>query len=198
MLEEKSFSVEYIDETISLLKEINIKQVEGVVRQVKRVINTDGRIFFVGVGGGAAHASHAVNDFRKLAGIESYCVTDNVSELTARVNDDCWENSYVEYIKVSKPTRNDLVFVFSVGGGDKKKNVSNNIVNLLEYIKYNTQTKIVGIVGPNGGYTSDVANACVVMPNMQKNITPHTEGLQSVISHLIVTHPDICKNKTTW
>ena len=198
MLEEKSFSVGYIDETISILKEINIKQVEGVVREVKRVINTDGRIFFVGVGGGAAHASHAVNDFRKLAGIESYCVTDNVSELTARVNDDCWENSYVEYIKVSNPTRNDLVFVFSVGGGDKKKNVSNNIVNLLEYIKYNTQTKIVGVVGPNGGYTSDVANACVVMPNMQKNITPHTEGLQSVISHLIVTHPDICKNKTTW
>jgi len=198
MIEDKSFSVEYIDSTINLLKEVNIKQIEGVVRQVKRVRSLGGRIFFVGVGGGAAHASHAVNDFRKLAGIESYCVTDNVSELTARVNDDCWENSYVEYIRVSNPTHKDLVFIFSVGGGDKEKNVSNNIVNLLEYIKYNTQTRIVGIVGPNGGYTKDVANSCVVIPDMLKNITPHTEGLQSVISHLIVTHPDICKNKTTW
>ena len=199
-----SFLESYIEDSIRILQKVNKGDIENVLSEIKKVKKCNGRIFFVGVGGGAAHASHAVNDFRKIANIESYCVTDNVAELTARVNDDSWNNSYVEWIKLNKLREGDLVFVFSVGGGDTERNISNNIVNLLKYVREETEAKIVGIVGPNGGYTKKVADACVIIPvNMydpiSKNyITPHTEGFQSIFSHLIVSHPEIMYYNTKW
>jgi D-sedoheptulose 7-phosphate isomerase len=199
-----SFLESYIEDSIRILQKVNKDDIENVLSEIKKVKYRNGRIFFVGVGGGAAHASHAVNDFRKIANIESYCVTDNVAELTARVNDDSWNNSYVEWIKLNKLRESDLVFVFSVGGGDAERNISNNIVNLLKYVREETEAKIVGIIGPNGGYTKKVADACVIIPiNMydpiSKNyITPHTEGFQSIFSHLIVSHPEIMYYNTKW
>lgn len=192
-----NFIKNYIEESFRILEEVNKDDIQSVIDQVKITKDSGGRIFFVGVGGGAAHASHAVNDFRKIANIESYCLTDNVYELTARVNDDSWDTSYVDSIMINKLKINDLIFVFSVGGGDEEKNISNNIVNLLKYVKDNTQARIVGIVGPNGGYTKKVANACITVP-AKIVITPHTEGMQSIFSHLIVSHPDIMYYNTKW
>ena len=147
---------------------------------------------------GAGHASHAVNDFRKICGIEAYTPTDNVSELTARVNDDGWSTAYVNWLKISKLTENDLIFVFSVGGGNAEKNISLNIVKSLQLAK-DVGAKICGVVGRDGGYTAQVADACVIIPSSNsETVTPQTEGFQSVIWHLIVSHPELKKFEMKW
>ena len=160
--------------------------------------NNNGRIFFLGVGGSAGNASHAVNDFRKILGIECYAPTDNISELTARVNDEGWDTVFSEWLKVSNLSHNDLVFIFSVGGGDLEKKVSTNIVEALKYAK-KVKTKIVGIVGRNGGYTSKVADEALIIPTVDANlVTPLSESFQALIWHLIVSSPDLAGKSTKW
>ena len=155
-------------------------------------------MFILGVGGGAGNASHAVNDFRKICGIEAYTPTDNVSELTARVNDDGWDTSYVNWLKISKLNQNDMLLVFSVGGGNLEKNISVNILRSLEYAK-NINTKVCGVVGRDGGYTAKVSDACVVIPPVNnETVTPHTEAFQAVIWDLLVSHPDLQKYEMKW
>jgi len=157
-----------------------------------------GRLFILGVGGSAANASHAVNDFRKIVGIESYAPTDNVSELTARTNDDGWDTVFVEWLKSSKLRANDLLLVLSVGGGNLEKNVSPNLVSALKYAK-EVAAGVIGIVGRDGGYTAQAADACVIVPTVNsENITPHVEAFQAVIWHLLVSHPDLKASQTKW
>ena len=157
-----------------------------------------GRLFVLGVGGGAGHASHAVNDFRKLAGFEAYAPTDNVSELTARVNDEGWESVFAAWLKGSRLRPEDGVFVFSVGGGSLEKNISPNLVHALQYAKSIGST-IVGIVGRDGGFTATVADACVIVPTVNPNaVTPHTEAFQAVIWHLLVSHPALQMTTAKW
>ena len=192
----------YIDQYIEEMKEVTEKldreEIKRIVELIIDIRKSQGRMFFIGAGGGAGNATHAVNDFRKIAGIESYAPTDNVSELTARTNDDGWESVFVEFLKTSKLNKKDMVFVFSVGGGSKEKNISVNIVKALEYAK-TKGAKICGIVGRDGGYTKKVADACVVIPVVnKKTVTPHTEAYQAVIWHLIVSHPKILKNEMKW
>lgn len=166
-----------------------------IISEVKK---NDGRIFFLGVGGSAGNASHAVNDFRKIAGIECYSPTDNVSELTARVNDDGWDTSFVNWLIGSRLGSKDCVFIFSVGGGNIEKNVSVNLVNAAKYAK-EKGARVIGIVGKDGGYTAKVADACVIIPVVNEDsITPHTESFQGTIWHLIVTHPSIKSNEMKW
>lgn len=188
----------YLKEVKEIVDKIDFEDIEKVIEVIKSVKKSNGRIFFVGVGGGAGHASHAVNDFRKIAGIESYTPTDNVSELTARINDDGWETSISKWLAISKLTPNDCLFVFSVGGGNEEKNVSVNLINAIKYSK-ESGAKIVGIIGKDGGYTAKVADARVIIPVVNnKSITPHTESFQAVIWHLIVAHPDIQANEMKW
>jgi D-sedoheptulose 7-phosphate isomerase len=157
-----------------------------------------GRLFFLGVGGGAGNASHAVNDFRKIAGIEAYTPTDNVSELTARVNDDGWETAYVKWLQISRLRSRDMVFVFSVGGGNVERNISVNLVRALQYAQ-EVGAKICGVVGRDGGFTAQVADACVVIPVVNHaTITPHTEAFQAVVWHLLVSHPDLQVSEMKW
>ena len=157
-----------------------------------------GRLFFLGVGGSAANASHAVNDFRKIAGIESYAPTDNVSELTARTNDDGWESVFATWLRTSRLSKSDAVFVFSVGGGDLERNISPNLVRALEYAK-EVGASILGVVGRDGGYTARVADAAVIVPTVSPaNITPHSEAFQGVIWHLLVSHPAVRVAQTKW
>lgn len=161
-------------------------------------MNPEGRLFILGVGGSAANASHAVNDFRKLTGIEAYCPTDNVSELTARINDDGWENSYVDWLKGSHLNLKDIVMVLSVGGGNEERKISVNLVNALKYAKEKGAT-ICGIVGRDGGFTAKVADACVIIPTVDPElVTPLTESFQSIILHLIVSHPKLQIRKAKW
>jgi D-sedoheptulose 7-phosphate isomerase len=155
-------------------------------------------VFFLGVGGGAGHASHAVNDFRKIAGMEAYAPTDNVSELTARVNDEGWETVFVNWLKGSRLKKDDMVFVFSVGGGDLERNISPNLVRALEYAR-DVNAAIGGIVGRNGGFTAKVADACVIIPSVNpETVTPHTESFQAMIWHLLVSHPILKAAPTKW
>ena len=157
-----------------------------------------GRLFFLGVGGSAANCSHAVNDFRKIAGIEAYAPTDNVSELTARTNDDGWASVFVEWLKISRVNRQDMLCVFSVGGGNLEKNVSPNLVAALQYAKQ-AGTQVIGIVGRDGGYTAQVAEACVIIPTVNPtNTTPHAEAFQAVVWHLLVSHPALKTAPTKW
>jgi D-sedoheptulose 7-phosphate isomerase len=157
-----------------------------------------GGFFFLGVGGGAGHASHAVNDFRKIAGIEAYTPTDNVSELTARINDEGWESVFANWLKGSRLSENDMVFVFSVGGGDLERNISPNLVRALQYAK-NVGATICGIVGRDGGYTAQVADACVIIPTVNPDrVTPHTESFQALIWHLLVSHPRLQMSAMKW
>ena len=189
---------QYIEEMKELTEKLDKEEIKKIVEQIIYIREKQGRIFFIGAGGGAGNATHAVNDFRKIAGIECYTPTDNVSELTARTNDDGWESVFVEFLKTSKLSKNDMVFVFSVGGGSKEKNISVNIVKALEYAK-KTDAKICGVVGRDGGYTKKVADACVVIPVVnQKTVTPHTEAYQGVIWHLIVSHPKILAHEMKW
>lgn len=188
----------HLEEAKQIIDKINQKDIQDIVKFLKKVKMQNGRVFFIGVGGGAGNSSHAVNDFRKIAGIEAYTPTDNVSELTARVNDDGWETVFVEFLKTSHLTDKDMVFVFSVGGGNKEKNVSVNIINALEYAK-NIGAIVCGIVGRDGGFTAKVADACVVIPLVNdKSVTPHTEAFQAVIWHLIISHPDILEYNMKW
>lgn len=192
---------EYLYNVVSLssilTEKENQKEVEKMV-DIIASISKKGRLFIIGVGGGAGNANHAVNDFRKLAHIEAYAPTDNSSELTARVNDDGWDSVFVEWLKVSKLNRNDCVMVFSVGGGSISRNISGNIVKALEFAQ-KEQAKIVGIVGRDGGYTAKVADACIIVPTVEQTmVTPLTESFQSIIWHLIVTHPKLKETEMKW
>ena len=192
------YSDAHLSEVIEIIKKIETKQIEKMVELILNVRNEKGRIFFLGVGGSAGNCSHAVNDFRKIIGIESYAPTDNVSELTARTNDEGWSTIFSEWLKVSNLNPKDLIFVFSVGGGNLEKNISPNLVEALKYGKL-IGCKLVGIVGRDGGYTSKVADVCVIIPTVnEKTITPHTEAFQAVVWHLIVSHPKLKLNETKW
>lgn len=193
-----SYINQYLDEAIKIIEQLDSTKIENMVALLVKVREDGGRLFFLGVGGGAGNASHAVNDFRKIAGIEAYAPTDNVSELTARTNDDGWESVFVKWLKVSKLSANDMVFVFSVGGGNLEKNISANIVKALEYAR-STGAKICGIVGRDGGYTAKVADACVIIPVLNKDtVTPHTESFQALVWHLLVSHPKLSINEMKW
>ena len=193
-----NFSQNYINECIEICKKLKPNEIEDIAILINSVRDSKGRIFFLGVGGGAGHASHAVNDFRKICGIESYAPTDNVSELTARVNDDGWDTCYENWLKGSNLNKNDMLFVFSVGGGNLEKNISVNILKSLQLAK-SIGAKICGVVGRDGGYTKKVANACIVVPTVNDaNITPHTEAFQAVVWHLLVAHPLLLKNEMKW
>ena len=192
------YSDSHLSEVIEIIKKIETKQIEKMVELILNVRNEKGRIFFLGVGGSAGNCSHAVNDFRKIIGVESYAPTDNVSELTARANDEGWSTIFSEWLKVSNLNPKDLIFVFSVGGGNIEKNISPNLVEALKYGK-SIGCKLVGVVGRDGGYTTKVADACVIIPTVnEKTITPHTEAFQAVIWHLIVSHPKLKLNETKW
>lgn len=193
-----SFSKKYLQECIEICNTINPDDIEDMANLINSVRSESGRIFFLGVGGGAGHASHAVNDFRKICNIESYAPTDNVSELTARVNDDGWDTCYVNWLKGSKISNKDLIFVFSVGGGNLEKNISVNILKSLQLAK-EVGSKICGVVGRDGGYTKQVADVCIVVPNVNDhNVTPHTEAFQAVVWHLLVAHPLLLANEMKW
>ncbi len=193
-----NYSQQHLNESIEILKQIDSTQVERMADLLAVVKNDGGRIFFLGVGGSAGNCSHAVNDFRKIVGIESYAPTDNVCELTARTNDEGWASVFVEWLKVSKLLPQDAVFIFSVGGGNLQKNVSPNLVEALKYAK-GVGSKITGVVGRDGGYTAEVADACLVIPTVNPNtVTPHSEAFQAVIWHLLVSHPKLTANQTKW
>lgn len=193
-----SYAQQHLQEAIQILQKINTEAVENMASILADVKRHDGRLFFLGVGGSAANCSHAVNDFRKIVGIETYAPTDNVSELTARTNDEGWATVFVEWLKISKLRANDAVFVLSVGGGNLAKNISPNLVSALQQAQ-KVGAKIVGIVGRDGGYTASVADACVIIPTVNDdNITPHAEAFQAVIWHLLVSHPKLKANQTKW
>jgi D-sedoheptulose 7-phosphate isomerase len=189
---------QYVEESIQIFRLIDQKAVERMLDLLLDVRRQRGRIFFLGVGGGAGHASHAVNDFRKIAGIECYAPTDNVSELTARINDDGWDTAYRNWLQGSQLREHDAVFVFSVGGGDAERNISSNLVSALQYARQ-VGAKICGIVGRDGGFTARVSDACVVVPTVNpETITPHTESFQAVIWHLLVSHPRLKASEMKW
>jgi len=193
-----SYSEQHLKETIEIIKLIDPEILERVVDLVKKVKDESGRIFFLGVGGSAGNCSHAVNDFRKIVGIECYAPTDNVSELTARTNDEGWSTIFVEWLRVSRLTNKDLIFIFSVGGGNLEKNISPNLVEAIKFGQ-SVGANITGVVGRDGGYTAIASNECVIIPVVNPdNITPHSESFQSVIWHLIVSHPKLKSNQTKW
>lgn len=193
-----SYARRHIDEAIRILSVIDTEAIERMANLLAELRGRGGRLFFLGVGGSAANCSHAVNDFRKIAGIEAYAPTDNVSELTARTNDEGWASVFVGWLKGSRLRADDMIFVFSVGGGDLEKNVSANLVRALEYA-LEVGAKVVGVVGRDGGFTAQVADACVVVPTVNpENVTPHTEAFQSVIAHLLVSHPALKTAQTKW
>ena len=193
-----SYSQQHLQETMSVVQGIDPAAVENLVALIVEVKKHGGRIFFLGVGGSAGNASHAVNDFRKIAMIESYSPADNVSELTARTNDEGWDTTFVEWLRMSKLSDRDALFVLSVGGGDLEKNVSPNIVRAVQFGK-SVNAKILGVVGRDGGYTASVGDAVVIVPTVNpSNVTPHSESMQGVIWHLIVSHPLIKEAETKW
>jgi D-sedoheptulose 7-phosphate isomerase len=193
-----TFSKNFIGESLEILKSLDISKIEEVILEIEQLKKNKGRIFFCGVGGSAGHASHAVNDFRKLAGIESYSPTDNVSEITARANDEGWETIFIEYLKVSNLTSNDALFILSVGGGSENPEVSLNIVRAIDFAK-GVGAKIFGIVGKEGGFTLKNSNSTILVPNLfPLNVTPHTEGIAAIIWHLMVSHPRLKERATKW
>ena len=193
-----SYTEQYLAEAKQILSQLNIDAIDRMVSELVKLRKRGGRLFILGSGGGAGHASHAVNDFRKIAGIEAYSPTDNVSELTARVNDDGWETSYVNWLKVSRLTNNDMIMIFSVGGGNKEHQVSMNLVRCLEYAQ-EVGAAIIGVVGRDGGYTAQAATTCVVIPTVNSNtVTPHVESFQAVVWHLLVSHPDLQAAEMKW
>lgn len=193
-----NFSKQFISDTLDTLNEIDLKEVEKLITDLINIKKKKGRLFFIGVGGSAANSSHAVNDFRKLCNIECYSLTDNVSELTARINDEGWNTSFSNWLKISNLNKNDAIFILSVGGGSIKKNISMNIVEAIKYSK-RLKAKIFGIVGPNGGFTKLKGDTVIKLKIKNKKIiTPIAESLQSIVWHLIVSHPKIKKNKTKW
>ncbi|CAM8396198.1 GmhA Phosphoheptose isomerase [Candidatus Methylopumilus universalis] len=193
-----SYAQQHLKEAQEIIDQIDIEVIEKVADLLAIVKKDQGRIFFLGVGGSAGNCSHAVNDFRKIVEIESYAPTDNVSELTARTNDEGWPTIFEPWLKLSKLNPKDAVFIFSVGGGNLEKNISPNLVNALKYAKQ-VGAKITGVVGRDGGYTAKVADACVIIPTVNpENITPHSEAFQAVIWHLLVSHPKLKENQTKW
>ncbi|MBK8996732.1 MAG: SIS domain-containing protein [Myxococcales bacterium] len=188
----------FFDEAVQILNRLDADAVERLASLLADLGKRGGRLFILGVGGSAGNASHAVNDFRKICGIEAYAPTDNVSELTARVNDEGWETTFERWLEVSRLCKNDMVLVFSVGGGNLEKNVSPNLVRALGLAK-RVGASIGGVVGRDGGYTAQVADACVIVPTVNPEaITPHTEAFQGVIWHLLVSHPALQKSATKW
>ncbi len=193
-----SFAQDYLDETARVVAALDRDAIERVAALLAAVRARSGRVFFLGVGGSAANCSHAVNDFRKIAGFEAYAPTDNVSELTARTNDEGWNTVFAAWLKGSRLKPADLVFVMSVGGGSLDKNVSPNLVLALQYAK-EVGASIAGIVGRDGGYTAQVADACVIVPTVNAdNVTPHAESFQAVVWHLLVSHPALKLASTKW
>jgi len=193
-----SYARQHLDEAVEIINRVDVGAVEKMATLLAEVKQQSGRIFFLGVGGSAGNCSHAVNDFRKIVGIESYAPTDNVSELTARTNDEGWATIFVEWLKTSKLKKEDCVFIFSVGGGNLENNISPNLVEALKFAK-TVGAKVTGVVGRDGGYTARVADACCIIPTVNANtITPHSEAFQAVIWHLLVSHPKLKANQTKW
>lgn len=193
-----SFASQFLQEVQQVTAQLNPDSIEKVVEELAQVRERGGRLFILGVGGSAANASHAVNDFRKICGFECYAPTDNVSELTARTNDDGWASIFVEWLKGSRLSGRDGVLVFSVGGGNLEKNVSPNLVGAIQLAKQ-AGASVVGVVGRDGGYTAKAANACVIVPTVNPDhVTPHSEAFQAVVWHLIVSHPRLKVGKTKW
>jgi len=192
------YTQRYLNEAMLIMNRLDLTAIDTLIDLLVSLKGRGGRLFFLGAGGGAGHASHAVNDFRKIANIEAYTPTDNVSELTARINDEGWESCYVNWLRGSRLSSSDMVFVFSVGGGSLEHNVSPNLVRALEYAKEVGAT-IGGVVGRDGGYTARVADACVVIPTVNpKTVTPHTESFQALIWHLLVSHPRLQSSAMKW
>ncbi len=197
-MEQEKFINTFFSDCIGIINRIDREQIIKISVILNKIQQKQGRLFILGVGGSAGNASHAVNDFRKIAGIESYTPTDNVSELTARVNDDGWETVFVNWLKGSRLNSKDGILVFSVGGGNAEKNVSVNLVRALKYAE-DVNASIMGIVGRDGGYTAQVADACVIIPPVNnETITPQTEAFQAVIWHLLVSSPDMKKYEMKW
>jgi len=193
-----SFVKQYLAEAKTILEGLDEQALERMARLLAETRARGGRLFILGVGGGAAHASHAVNDFRKIAGLEAYAPTDNVSELTARTNDEGWSTVFESWLRTSRLGASDAVLVFSVGGGNLEKNVSPNLVAALRYAR-SVGAGVLGIVGRDGGYTAQVADACVVIPTVNpQHVTPHTEAFQAVVWHLLVSHPALKQAETKW
>jgi D-sedoheptulose 7-phosphate isomerase len=193
-----SYVTDYLTEAKEILDHIDPGVVEKIIETILTIRTNEGRLFFIGVGGSAANCSHAVNDFRKIGGIESYTPVDNVPELSARTNDEGWQTVFVEWLKTSHLNSNDGVFVFSVGGGNKEKDISANIVYALDYAK-EKGARILGVVGRDGGYTAQVADACVIIPTVNSStITPHAEAFQGVIWHMVVSDPRMMVMKNKW
>jgi D-sedoheptulose 7-phosphate isomerase len=193
-----SFSDDFLSETTEIVAALDREDIERVASGLAEVRDGGGRLFILGVGGSAGHASHAVNDFRKLCALEAYAPTDNVSELTARVNDEGWDTTFAEWLKGSRIGERDAVLVFSVGGGDRERGISANLVLALELAR-SEGARVFGVVGRDGGYTRKVADASVVIPPLHPDrTTPHTEGLCAVVWHLLVTHPALARVPTKW
>ena len=193
-----SYTLEYLAEARRVLDQLDPAAIDRLVSLLVALRKRGGRLFVLGVGGGAGNASHAVNDFRKICGIEAYTPTDNVSELTARINDDGWETSYANWLRVSRLGSSDLVLVFSVGGGDLERNISPNLVRALEHAKQ-VGAAVCGVVGRDGGHTAKVADACVMVPTVNpETMTPHAEAFQSVVWHLLVSHPALRNSAMKW
>jgi D-sedoheptulose 7-phosphate isomerase len=193
-----SYSEKHRDEAVGILQQLDVPEIEKIALLLSKLREKGGRLFLLGVGGGAANCSHAVNDFRKLCGIESYAPTDNVSELSARTNDEGWATVFVEWLKVSRLSGNDAVFVFSVGGGSLEKNISPNLVSALQHARQ-VGARILGVVGRDGGYTRSVADACLVIPmGNPETVTPHTEAFQAFVWHLLVSHPLLKLSSGKW
>jgi D-sedoheptulose 7-phosphate isomerase len=192
------FIEHYISEARRILEQLDHGAIEKAVDLLAETRQNGGRLFILGVGGGAANASHAVNDFRKLAGLEAYAPTDNVSELTARTNDEGWATVFENWLRVSRLRSNDVILVFSVGGGNLEKNVSPNLVSALRYAK-EAGCRVIGVVGRDGGFTAQVADCCILIPTASpENVTPHTEAFQVVVWHLLVSHPRLKASPTKW
>jgi D-sedoheptulose 7-phosphate isomerase len=193
-----TFTQKYLDETMELVRKLDVASIEAMAEGLAAVRGGGGRLFILGVGGSAGHASHAVNDFRKICGFEAYTPTDNVSELTARVNDEGWDTCFSEWLRGSRLGAADGLLVFSVGGGNREKNVSVNLVRSLELAR-EVGAKVFGVVGRDGGYTKQVADACVIVPTVSaERTTPHTEGFAAVVWHLLVSHPTLQRAATKW
>jgi D-sedoheptulose 7-phosphate isomerase len=193
-----SFARVHLQEAKTIIDRLDVEIIEHMAKLLAQARENGGRLFFLGVGGSAGNCSHAVNDFRKIVGIEAYAPTDNVSELTARTNDEGWETVFVEWLKVSHLRPQDIIFVFSVGGGNLEKNVSPNLVRALQYAKEVGAT-ILGVVGRDGGYTAKVGDAVCIIPTINSEaVTPHAEAFQAVVWHLLVTHPLLKARQTKW
>lgn len=188
----------YLSDVGALAARLDAAVIDRMIDLLQEVRTQGGRLFFLGVGGGAGHAGHAVNDFRKIAGMECYAPTDNVSELTARINDDGWESCYANWLRGSRLSARDAVFVFSVGGGNPERRISMNLVASLAFARQ-VGARILGIVGRDGGYTAQVADACLIIPTLSpETVTPHTEEFQAVVWHLLVSHPRLRANEMKW